>query len=290
MGLEARCVWSAGAILGEGPLWVENEAALYWVDIKAPAVHRYDPENGAKHSWPMPEPIGCLARRASGGFVAGLKSGFAFFNSGFDTIARFDGPETDSPGNRTNDGKTDSQGRLWAGTMDDAEIKPTGALYCLEAGKNWRRMDSGYVITNGPAFSPDGKTLYHTDTLKRVIFAFDLAADGAISNKREFVKISEQNGYPDGMTIDAEGGLWVAHFGGFRVTRYDHKGNKVIDVKLPVANITSCAFGGADLDRLYITTATKGLDGAARAGQPLAGGLFSVETGVRGLPMPAYAG
>lgn len=287
---EARCVWPAGAILGEGPLWVADEAALYWVDIKAPAVHRYDTRGGGRNSWTMPEAIGCLCRRASGGFVAGLKSGFAYFDADIGNIERFDGPETDRPGNRTNDGKIDSRGRLWTGTMDDAERMPTGSLYCLVAGQDWRTMDTGYVITNGPAFSPDGKTLYHTDTMERTIFAFDVSEDGSIMNKRSFINISEQHGHPDGMTIDAEGYLWVAHFGGWRITRFDPEGKPERVIPLPVSNITSCTFGGPTLERLYITTATKGLDNAALAGQPLAGGLFAVETEIRGLPTPAYAG
>ncbi len=290
MAEDVECIWPAGAILGEGPLWVADEAALYWVDIKAPAIHRYESRTRARDSWPMPEPIGCLCRRMSGGFVAGLKSGFAFLDSDLGNLERFDGPETDSSGNRTNDGKVDAQGRLWAGTMDDAEIEATGALYRLDPDHGWQTMDTGYVITNGPAFSPDGNTLYHTDTLARTIFAFDLSDDGKIMNKRSFIKFPDLHGYPDGMTADAEGYLWVAHFGGWRVTRFDPNGEAERVIRLPVSNITSCTFGGPDTTQLFITTATKGLDDAALAGQPLAGGLFAVETGIEGLPTPAYAG
>ena len=285
-----RCVWPAAATLGEGPVWLADEAALYWVDVKAPAVHRYQPRAGARDTWPMPEQIGCLCPRAGGGFVAGLKGGFAFVDLALGTIDRLGGPESDRPGNRVNDGKVDGQGRLWTGTMDDAEVASTGALYRLGLDRRWRTMDDGYVITNGPAFSPDGRTLYHTDTLKRAIYAFDLAEDGSLSNKRVFIAIPERDGYPDGMTVDAEGCLWVAHFGGWRVTRFDPAGRPLRMVALPVANVTSCAFGGASLETLYITTATKGLSATEAARQPLAGGLFAVEVGASGLHTSAYAG
>jgi xylono-1,5-lactonase len=285
-----ECVWPAAATLGEGPVWLAAEKALYWVDIKAPAIHRYTPRAGARESWRVPEPIGCLCPRAKGGFVAGLKGGFAFMDCPESPPERLGGPESDRPGNRVNDGKVDAKGRLWTGTMDDSEIEATGALYRLDADHSWHRLDCGYVITNGPAFSPDGATLYHTDTLKREISAFDLAADGSLSNKRPFIAIPEDQGYPDGMTVDAEGCLWVAHFGGWRVTRFDPDGTPMRYIPLPVSNITSCTFGGEALDVLYITSATKGLSCSDIARQPMAGGLFAVDAGISGLPANAYAG
>jgi sugar lactone lactonase YvrE len=286
----ARCVWPAGALLGEGPVWIEAEQSLYWVDVKAPAVHRFVPESGERRSWPMPEQIGSLVPRRGGGFVAGMKSGFAFVDLEANRIDYIANPEADLPGNRFNDGKCDAHGRFWAGTMDDGEQLATGALYRLDPDRSWRRMDSGYSITNGPAFSPDGALLYHTDTLKRTIYAFDLSPGGEISNKRTFIQIPAEQGYPDGMTVDSEGCIWLAHYGGWRVTRFTPEGRGERVIELPVAQVTCCGFGGPRLDRLFITTAAKQLTSEALARQPLAGGLFAIDVGIQGLPANRFAG
>ena len=288
--VQVKCIWPAAAVLGEGPVWDEEEEALYWVDIKAAAVHRYAPASGATQSWPMPERIGCIARRRQGGFVAGLKSWFAFLDLPSARIEPIGDPEPDLPGNRFNDGKCDAAGRFWAGTMDDNEENPTGSLYRLDPDCRWHRIDRGYVVTNGPAFSPDGRTLYHTDSVGRTIYAFDLSPDGSVSSKRSFIEIPTDAGYPDGMTVDSEGHLWVAHWGGWRLTRFRPDGTIERAIELPVAQVTSCAFGGAALDTLYVTTASIGLDAKARAKQPLAGGLFELPVGVQGLPSPRFAG
>jgi sugar lactone lactonase YvrE len=289
-GAEPRCIWDGAAILGEGPLWIAEENALYFLDVKAPAIHRLDAATGNVRSWPWTEQIGSLAPRAGGGFVAGMKSGFAFVEPARGEIERIANPEEALPGNRFNDGKVDAAGRFWAGTMDDGEHEPTGALYRLDADRSWRRMDSGYAITNGPAFNRAGTILYHTDTLKRAIYAFDFAPDGSITNRREFILIPEDQGHPDGMTTDAEDHLWVAHYGGWRLTRFTPGGEVDRVIRLPVAQVTSCAFGGKHFDRLYITTASKQLDDGALRLQPLAGGLFVVEPGVTGLPPNRFAG
>jgi sugar lactone lactonase YvrE len=285
-----RCVWDAGATLGEGPVWIPEERALYWVDIKAPAVHRFDPSTGGRRSWPMPRTLGCLVPSAGGGFVAGFHDGFARVDLDRGKVDPIVDPEPDRPANRLNDAKCDGQGRLWAGSMDDAERQRTGALYRILPDGSCTRMDDGYFITNGPAFSTDGSVMYHTDSVDRTIFAFDLAADGALSGKRTFVRFPDDAGHPDGMTVDTEGHLWVAHFGGARVSRFDPEGALVSEITLPVANVTSCAFGGADLRTLYVTTAAKGLSPAQRAAQPLAGGLFEVRVGVAGLPVARFGG
>jgi sugar lactone lactonase YvrE len=289
-GDEPVCLWGAGALLGEGPVWLPEQGALYWVDIKAPAAHRLVPATGQKRSWPMPEDIGFLVPRARGGFVAGLRSGLVLTdldNGAWEPLAD---PEPERPNNRFNDAKCDSVGRLWAGSMDDGETEPSGALYRIDPDRSWRAMDAGYVVTNGPAFSLDGATLYHTDTLARTIYAFDLAADGALSNKRPHIHIPDDQGYPDGMTVDAEGCLWVAHWGGWRLTRFTPAGRVERCIPLPVAQVTSCAFGDPDLDRLYVTSAAIGLTPRARARQPLAGGLFEIPVGIKGLPPHRFAG
>jgi len=289
---DIECVWPAEAVLGEGPLWSPGEKALYWVDIKAPALHRFRPEDGDKTSWVMPETIGWVIERANGeGLIAGFKErGFAFLTPGTMVPEVIGQPEPDYPDNRFNDAKADARGRIWAGTMDDEEREASGALYRLDPDQEWHRMDKGYVVTNGPAFSPDGTTLYHTDTFEGTIYAFDLSADGKLANKRIFVTIPEGDGYPDGMTCDAEGGLWVAHYNGWRLTRFRPDGQVDRIVEMPVSRVTSCTFGGPELDRLYITTARKGLDEQELEEQPLAGGLFVLEPGVKGLPAGQYGG
>jgi len=287
---EPACVWAAGALLGEGALWDERDRAVYWVDIKAPAVHRYTPATGEKRTWRMPEPIGCVARRRTGGFVAAFKSGFAFLDLATGAIERIGNPEPDLPGNRFNDGNCDPAGRFWAGSMDDELKRPTGWLYRLDAGRRWVRTDGGYVCTNGPAFAGDGRTMYHTDTLGRVIYAFDLDKAGLPARRRAHVRFAEADGFPDGMTLDEEGCLWVAHWGGWRVTRFGGDGSVDRTIRLPVAQATRPAFGGPGLTTLFITTASIGLTAEERAGQPLAGGLFACETGVRGLPAGQFAG
>lgn len=280
MGLSAPvCVWPAQAVLGEGPVWWSG--ALWFTDIKQNRIHRFDPATGAKQSWEAPSPVGFLAPLKDGHFLAGAKAGLFDFNptgGGFTLVRTV---EPDRPGNRLNDGAVDAAGRLWFGSMDDGETAATGSLYCLE-GDRLTVRDSGYVITNGPAFSPDGRILYHTDTLEKLIYAFDRDSDGGISNRRVFVRIEDGAGYPDGPVVDAEGCLWTGLFGGFGVRRYSAGGELMQQVRFPVANVTKIAFGGARLDTIYATTARKDLDAEALAAQPLAGGLFAFQAGVRG--------
>jgi sugar lactone lactonase YvrE len=289
---DVRCLWEAAALLGEGPLWSPREAALYWVDIKAPALHRYRPSDGDTTSWTMPEPIGWVIERANGeGFVAGFKDrGFAFLTPGTMAPETIGQPEPDYPDNRFNDAKADAAGRIWAGTMDDNEREASGALYRLDPDLEWYRMDRGYTVTNGPAISPDQRRLYHTDTFEGTVYAFDLADNGKLSNKRAFVTIPEGDGYPDGMTCDAEGGLWVCHWGGWRITRFTPHGEVDRVIEMPVAQVTSCTFGGPEFDRLYVTSASVGLDDEEREEQPLAGGLFEIVPGVKGLPAGQFGG
>ncbi len=284
-----NCVWPAGVTLGEGPLWSESRNAVYWVDIKGRLLHRYDLDGGGRQSWSMAQRTSWVAEHG-GGLVAGLESGFAFLDPDTLEATPIGHPEPDRPGNRFNDAKVDRRGRLWAGTMDDAEAEPSGALYRLDPDLTWHRCDDGYVVSNGPAFSPDGRTLYHTSSATREIFAFDLAADGSLSNKRLFVRFQASDGYPDGMTTDVQGGLWVAHWQGWRISRFHPDGRLDRHIPIPAARVTSLTFAGRNLDRLFVTTATVGATEEERRGQPLAGGLFEVKPGVTGLPTWKFAG
>jgi sugar lactone lactonase YvrE len=281
MTTKPQCVWRVAAMLGEGPLWSPAEQALWFVDIKKRHIHRLDPATGTKTTFDAPESPGFLA--ADGNyFIAGLQSGLHRFDPASGAFSLLWRVEADTPGNRLNDGARDPNGRLWFGTMDNAETAPTGSLYRLDADGP-KAVDTGIVITNGPCFSPDGKTLYHTDTLKRTIYAFDLAYDGSLSRKRIWVTIEDGAGHPDGSVTDAEGCVWVGLYGGWAARRYSPQGKLISSVGLPCANITKLAFGGPGLKTVYATTAWKGLDDKARAEQPLAGGLFCFESDVAGL-------
>jgi sugar lactone lactonase YvrE len=272
--------------LGEGPMWSARENALYWVDIKGQKVWRYDLTDEAVRSWAMPEPVGWLVeRRDHPGFIAGFKSGFTALTLDPMAVTPICDPEPNQPGNRMNDAKVDASGRLWAGTMDNLEQEDRGSLYRLDPDLSLSQHDSGYRVTNGPTFSVDGALLYHTDSARRTVFRFDLTPDGRLENKAVFVAFEDSWGYPDGMTTDAEGGVWIAHWGGGRASRFLADGRLERSIALPASRITSCAFAGADLDRLFVTSAS-----ISASNEPDAGQLFEVEPGVRGLAPQAFAG
>ena len=274
---------ACAALLGEGPVWVAREGALYWVDIKGPAIFRWTEATGSTQYWTPPFRVGSLAPRAAGGFVAGTEHGFAIVDPDADRYELLHDPEPEFPRNRFNDGKLDRHGRFWAGTMDDDQVHARGALYRLDPDLGSTRIDEGYQVTNGPAFDRDGTTMFHNDSAARTIYAFDLAPDGGAHGKREFARFAEHEGYPDGMTVDAEGCLWVACWDAWCVRRFAPDGTRQGEVRLPVERPTSCAFGGAQLERLFVTSARIGLDDAALARQPAAGDLFALDVGVRGI-------
>jgi sugar lactone lactonase YvrE len=291
MGSETKveCVADVRAELGEGPVWVAAEQALYWVDINGRRIFRLS-ESGERREWPTPMRVGSIAPRARGGFIAGTDRGIALVDLDQDRFEVVASPEQHLPHNRFNDGKVDRQGRFWAGTMDDREKGSAGALYRIDPNRTCTAIDGGYGITNGPAFSPDGARMYHSDTLRQVTYAFDLDAAGEATNRRVFVQFGAGDGHPDGMTVDAEGCLWIALWGGWCVRRFSPDGDLLRTVEMPVEQPSSCAFGGPGLDRLYVTSATKGLDQTALAMQPNAGGLFMLIPGVRGIPDLPFAG
>jgi sugar lactone lactonase YvrE len=283
--MRPTCIWPLAAKLGEGPLWWQG--AVWFTDIKLKRIHRFDPVTGVGKAWEAPAEPGFLAPMTDGTFIAGLKTGLHRFvpESGAFTLMTAVEPQT--PGNRLNDGAVDAAGRLWFGSMDDAETAQRGALYCFARGK-LILADPDYLITNGPTFSPDGTRLYHTDTLKKEIYLFDVAQNGTLSNKRLFAAIADGAGYPDGPVADAEGCIWSGMFAGWGIRRYAPDGTLLQTVEMPVANVTKVAFGGDDLRDVYVTTAWKGLDATARKAQPLAGGLFHFRSPVPGLKQNAY--
>jgi sugar lactone lactonase YvrE len=288
---DVACVVSARALLGEGPVWDAGAQALWWVDIRGPAVHRYEPRTGAARQWPMPEEVGSLALRRDGTLLLALRTGFAFFDPATGAIVGGGNPEPDQPDNRLNDGKCDRRGRFWVGSMHVSGRQPTGALYRLDPDLSWHRVAGGITVPNSLAFAPDDRTIYFADTPSREIAAYDFDPDrGALGRRRVFATVPEGAGYPDGSTVDAEGYLWSAHWDGGRLTRYAPDGRVDRVIELPVTRPTCPAFGGERLDVLYVTTASVRLDAAELARQPWAGGLLALDVGVRGLPEPRFGG
>jgi D-xylonolactonase len=264
-------------------LWSAEEQAVWFVDIKGPAIHRYHPASGERRSWAAPARVGFLALVRDGGMIAGLKTGLHRFNPETGNFTLLHVVEPHAPNNRLNDGFVDSEGFLWFGSMDDTEEDPSGALYQL-GPEGCIRRDPGYVVTNGPAESPDGRTLYHTDTLAGIIYAFDRARGGQLSNKRVFVRIPAGDGYPDGPIVDVEGCVWTGLFGGWALKRFSPQGKLLDEIRLPCSAVTKAAFADDDLRTLYITTAHVALSPEERKQQPLAGGLFRARIAVPGLP------
>lgn len=272
--------------LGEGPLWSRRDNAVYWVDILAPALHRLTLAGREVRSWPMPEKIGWVVeRRDRPGFIAGLQSGFAEVTLDPFHVRAIADPEPHYPDNRMNDAKVDHLGCVWAGTMDCDIRKPTGSLYRLDPSFAVTKQDSGYLVTNGPAFGPGRDCLYHSDTGIGVVYRFELTPESEIRNRTEFIRFPEDWGFPDGMTVDADGGIWIAHWGGGRVSRFTPKGELDRAVRLPASQITSCVFAGADLDRMFVTSAA-----VDRADEALAGALFEIDPGTTGLPPNLFGG
>lgn len=284
-----ECVWDAHAELGEGPLWSMKEQALYWVDILGRHLYRYS-SSEPQRTWDFDDEISAVAERAdTAGLIVTLRSGFAFFDPETGELERLVHPEPHLKANRFNDGKCDRRGRFWAGTMDFNGKQPTGSLYRLEHDLSHQRMETGYAVTNGPAWSADYKTMYFNDSVNGHVYAFDFDIEtGELRNKRLFLAFPKEEGVPDGMTTDAEGGLWIAHWGASKVTRHDAQGNVLQAVPLPCSHVTSCAFGGPGLTTMFITTASTGLSDEQRQREPLAGGLFAVDPGVVGVPANVF--
>lgn len=280
-----ECIWPVGAKLGEGPVWHADEGMLYFVDIKGRRLHRCAPDGGNRETFDMPDETGFALPVRGGGLICGLPGQLVHYEPARATFKPVLTLEDQLPGNRMNDAAVAPDGALWFGSMDNAEEAPTGALYRFDGVL--RRHDDGYVITNGPAFSPDRRTFYHTDTLQKRVYAFDVDAKGALSNRRTFVEIAG-SGYPDGTSVDADGCVWIALFGGGRVERYSPAGELLDFVVFPCPNVTKIAFGGPDLRTAFATTAWKGMSEDERGRHPLAGALFAFPVPVPGLPTHQY--
>jgi sugar lactone lactonase YvrE len=269
------------AELGEGPCWDAQSQSLYWTDIPASRVHRLS-ASGVHSSWDVGRQPGAVVPRASGGLAVAAGHAFLSLDPLTGEVAEL-AVAPGLPGTRMNDGKCDRSGRFYAGTMDADEAPGRGSFYRLEPDLNVTEIYTGIGISNGLGWSPDDGLMYYIDSLdyRIAVMDYDLAT-GQMGERRTFVTLGSDDVMPDGMTVDAEGGVWVAVWGGGVVQRYDAAGQLTGVVRLPAANVTSCAFGGPDLDTLYITTAA----GAGRS----AGALFACAAGVRGLPAFSFGG
>jgi sugar lactone lactonase YvrE len=267
------------------------EQAVYWVDIDGREILRIDPVTGDRQVFPQKYEFGCIVKRASGGFVAGTNAGLVLLDDDLASAEIFATPESEYPRNRFNDGKCDRKGRFWAGSTDMDETEPNGALYRVNGSADVSRMISGVIVSNGLGWSPNDRIMYFTDSGHGVIYAFDFDLDtGEIDGRREFCRIAPEDGMPDGLAVDAEGFVWGAHWGGWRLTRYDPDGRIDQIITMPVPQVTSVAFGGSNLDQMFVTTARLGMSKDQLNEAPLSGGLFMVEAGVAGLPEVPYAG
>ncbi len=290
MSVVVECALAVCDQLGEGPVWDERDQSLWWVDIRAPALHHWTPGESAAVTIALPEAVGSIALRECGGLMAAAKSGLNALDAASGVLTPWVDPEAHLPDNRFNDGRCDRQGRFIAGTMPESSREPAGSLYRFDPDGACSKLLGDISVPNSLAFSPDGRTLYFADTHRNRIWAFDYdIASGGLSRQRLFASTEGHAGRPDGSCVDAEGYLWNCEYGGWRVVRYAPDGRIDGAIPLPVANPTCCCFGGPQLDILYITSAAQRLTPQQLAQQPLAGSLFAVRPGIRGLPESRFA-
>lgn len=289
--IEAELVLDAKARLGEGALWQHKENKLYWIDIEGRFFHIYDPVSKKDKQFPTGERVGTVVPVENGGALLALQNGIHKIDTETGELALITNP-LKAPEIRFNDGKCDPSGRFWIGTMRLDSQSEAATLYRMDKDQSVHQMLDSVTISNGIAWSADKKTMYYIDTPTSTVQVFDYNDEaGAISNRRVSIHIPEKDGHPDGMTIDSEGKLWIALWGGGAVARYDPLTGKIIQrIKVPAPHTTSCAFGGKNLETIYITTARIGLNSQDLKEFPSSGGLFAAKPGVRGVPANFYKG
>lgn len=290
---QVDCVLRIEATCGESPMWSTVESVLYWTDNVERCIHRFDPRAGRDERLGLDEDVMDIVVRRDGGLLVVTAKSFAWLEPGSGRIQAFAEVELDRPDNRFNDGKVDRRGRYWAGSMDGQHWgRPSGAVYRLDPDGEPGLVRDGLVCANGLGWSPDDSTFYLGESFRHAIFAYDFEVErGTISNRRVFAEVGAPDGaFPDGLTVDAEGGVWSAHNAGGKVVRYDADGTPTHVIGLPVPHPTSCIFGGEDSATLYITTARQGMTDDELARHPLSGSLFAIDPGIPGMPEPLFAG
>lgn len=280
-------IFTARARLGEGPLWDPVALRLYWVDIYNHRVHWFAPDTGAANCWDVGDTVGAIALTAQGRILMALRHGLGFLdpNTGQVVMAEiFEDGEADK---RLNDGKCDAAGRFWIGSMCTAG--PGASLYRYDPDGTLHTMETGLTVSNGLGWSPDNQRFYLADSPLQKVFVYDFDLEtGAIANRQVHIDLTHQSAFPDGLTVDTEGCIWVALWDGWGIKRFDPDGKLMDDIEVPVQRPTSCTFGGPELKRLYITSASVGLSEAEIQKSFLSGDVFALDTDVCGLPAHTF--
>lgn len=280
-------------LLGECPMWHPTEAALYWIDIAAQEVHRYQTSTAAHQVWPLPSEPGCIARCADRGLLVAMRSGLAFLDTTNGELTNLADAPYDTSCMRFNDGRCDANGRLWTGTLYEPRNRAGGSLFCVERGMI-RDADKPVTVSNGVAFSVDNRTLYHTDTTAHRITAYDFdMATGNVGQGHTFAqfstdKSSNYGGRPDGAAVDSENAYWCAMYEGGRILRLSPAGEVLLEISLPVKCPTMIAFGGADLKTLYVTSARHNRPQEELQRFPLSGCVFAIDMDIAGREEAPY--
>lgn len=291
MSSQADVALDAGAVCGESPVWDQEAGVLWWTDIPTRTVNRFDPATGSNQATAVADRVGCLALAGSGGLVVAAERRFCRLDpasGALETLAKLEGED---PQNRLNDGRCDRRGRFFAGTMNEPRARRSGKLWRLDPDGTAKEMAHDVLVANGLAWSPDDRLMYWSDSRRGLVFQFDYDIEtGTPSNRRIWLETDDSIGRPDGAAVDSEGCYWSARFMGGRVIRFRPDGTIDREIRLPVSRVTMCAFGGADLRTLYITTASEGMSPEDLKAEPEAGAIFAVDAGVAGLPEPRFAG
>ena len=280
---QPEVLWNSKCILGEGVTWVKEHNSLYFVDIKGKKIFKLNYKNKSKKIFKIDKEIGFLAHISKNTFALGLQGEIRIVDLKNKIKIKSIKIEKKIKKNRINDGKTDHQGRLWFGTMDNLERNiHNGSLYCLDSNLNLNQVDKNYMITNGPAFI-NKRCFYHTDSKKKIVYKIYIDKNLKVISKKIFVKFRKNEGSPDGMTLDNYQNLWICHYNGSCISVYNKKGNKLHSVNMPTKNITNCTFGGYRNSELFVTTAIKGMSKKELKLFPLSGNLFKIKTNVFGM-------
>src|SRR5579862_7445349 len=275
--VEVECVANYRDRFGESPVWSVEDQSLYWVDIKEPAIRCFHPGSGTTRSWPMPDEVGSIALRRSGGLIAATRAGFCAVDLPAGTVTALSPLPSDTAGLRYNDGKCDRAGRFFCGTLDDDTFAPVGALYRIGRDHQPVRLDEGFIVVNGIAWSVDDRLMYVADSRREIVYAYDFSIeDGSIANCRPFISTADVPGRVDGATVAADGTYWCAHVRGGQVAQYDPSGRLMRAIALPVKYPLMCTFGGNDMEMLFVTTSSAMVAAEEVRDQPLAGALFAI--------------